>query len=57
MDKDNFNEMLLKIAKYHSSGVIETLETRESDSLDFHTISVWQLKAMLTDAYNLGMID
>ena len=32
----------------------ETLETRHSDSLDFHTISVWTLKEALELAYDLG---
>lgn len=33
---------------------IETLETRNSDSLDFHEVSVWSLKAALEAAYELG---
>jgi len=33
---------------------IETLETRHSDSLDFHDISVWSLKAALKAAYEAG---
>jgi hypothetical protein len=33
---------------------IETLDTRNSDSLDFHTVSVWQLKAALEAAYEAG---
>lgn len=33
---------------------IETLETRNSDSLDFHDISVWSLKEMLEKAYEAG---
>lgn len=33
---------------------IETLETRNSDSLDFHTVSVWQLKKALEAAYEAG---
>lgn len=33
---------------------IETLETRMSDSLDFHECSVWGLKDALTQAYLLG---
>jgi len=52
MDSKKFEESLLKIVREHSS--IQTLETRKSDSLDFHMISVWGLKAMLIDAYNLG---
>jgi len=33
---------------------LETLETRNSDSLDFHEMSVWQLKSALKTAYALG---
>lgn len=33
---------------------IETLERRYSDSLDFHDISVWSLRAALEKAYNAG---
>lgn len=33
---------------------IETLEQRMMDSLDFHDVSVWELKAALMAAYNLG---
>jgi len=33
---------------------IETLETRMSDSLDFHEVSVWSLKKALEMAYELG---
>ena len=33
---------------------IETLETRNSDSLDFYDISVWRLKEALEMAYEAG---
>lgn len=33
---------------------IGTLETRRSDSLDFHEVSVWQIKAALEAAYEAG---
>jgi hypothetical protein len=33
---------------------IETLETRDSDDLDFHEISVWNLKAALEAAFEAG---
>ena len=39
------------LAKTHG---IETLETRYSDSLDFHELAVWQLKEMLEQAYTCG---
>jgi hypothetical protein len=33
---------------------IPTLDTQKSDSLDFHTISVWCLKEMLDQAFEAG---
>ena len=33
---------------------IETLETRNSDSLDFHEVSVWGIKEALKKAYEAG---
>ena len=33
---------------------IDSLETRMSDSLDFHDCSVWNIKAALEAAYNAG---
>jgi hypothetical protein len=33
---------------------LETLKTRNSDSLDFHEIPVWELKRVLEEAYELG---
>lgn len=33
---------------------IKTLKTRNSDSLDFHDIPVWSLKAALIAAYEAG---
>ena len=33
---------------------IDTLETRNSDSLDFHEISVWSIKRALEKAYTYG---
>ena len=35
---------------------IETLETRRSDSLDFHDVAVWAIRAALEDAYEAGRI-
>ena len=32
----------------------ETLETRNSDSLDFHEVSVWGIADALKAAYELG---
>ena len=33
---------------------IETLETRNSDRLDFHEVSVWGVKSALMSAYEAG---
>ena len=44
---------LTKIATKNFSNV-ETLETRNSDSLDFHDIAVWDLKKALEEAYEAG---
>jgi hypothetical protein len=34
---------------------IETLETRKSDSLDFHEVAVWSVKEALETAYRAGI--
>ena len=34
---------------------IETLETRRSDSLDFHDVAVWCLRDALEAAFNAGL--
>jgi hypothetical protein len=36
---------------------LETLNARNSDSLDFHNLSVWQIKDALKSAYLAGMVD
>jgi len=33
---------------------VETLQTRNSDGLDFHNLAVWQLRAALLAAFELG---
>lgn len=43
---------LLNIAHRHLG--LETLETRNSDSLDFSDQAVWSLKAALEAAYEAG---
>ena len=48
----SLNDALEKIAK-DCMGV-ETLETRNSDSLDFVECSVWGIKSALERAYKLG---
>lgn len=44
-----------KVINYIAKNMrIETLETRHRDSLDFHDISVWELKSALKAAYEAG---
>lgn len=46
---------ILAIAVEHFR--VETLETRRSDSLDFHDIAVWCMRDALAAAYLAGMVD
>lgn len=45
--------LLTRIALEHL--FIETLETQNSDSLDFHDVSVWGVKEALIAAYQAGL--
>jgi len=45
--------LLTQIAQEHL--FIDTLETRNSDSLDFHDVSVWGVKEALIAAYQAGL--
>lgn len=47
------DELLAAIAK--EKLLIDTLETRMSDSLDFHDVSVGSVRAALLAAYQAGM--
>ena len=47
--------LLLEIATKHFHG-IETLETQNSDRLDFHDVAVWAMRAALEEAYEAGRI-
>ena len=47
------DELLAAIAK--ETLHIDTLETRKSDSLDFHDVAVWSVKAALEAAYRAGL--
>jgi len=49
----NLDTTLTAIAQEHLG--IPTLEVRNSDSLDFHEVSVWGVKNALTFAYNAGV--
>jgi hypothetical protein len=44
--------LLAQIAQTHLG--IQTLETRNSDSLDFHDVAVWSLREALAAAYKAG---
>ena len=46
--------LILEIATRHF--FVETLETRNSDRLDFHDVAVWAMRAALEDAYEAGRI-
>jgi hypothetical protein len=48
------NKEILKIAKIYLH--LETLETRNSDSLDFHDTAVWSIRKALSAAYNAGQM-
>ena len=45
--------LLLEIATTHFHS-IETLETQNSDRLDFHDVAVWAIRAALEAAYAAG---
>ena len=45
--------LLLEIAAKHFHS-IESLETRNSDRLDFHDVAVWAIRAALVEAYAAG---
>ena len=49
------DELLAAIAK--ATLRIDTLETRKSDSLDFHDVAVWSVKAALEAAYRAWLAD
>lgn len=51
-DASTLDELLQQIALDHL--FVETLETRNSDSLDFHDVSVWAIKAALNAAFDAG---
>ena len=48
----NVDTIIADIARKHLR--IETLVTRNSDSLDFHDVSVWGLRAALLCAFEAG---
>jgi hypothetical protein len=50
--EQTLDTLLTQIALDHL--FIETLETRHSDRLDFHEVSVWGVKSALMAAYEAG---
>jgi hypothetical protein len=46
-------KIIEEIASKHLG--IQTLETRKSDSLDFHDCAVWSIKNALEAAYQAGL--
>ncbi len=52
MKSTNLDKLFDQIAERHLG--IETLQERKSDSLDFHEVPVWGLRAALQAAYEAG---
>ena len=50
--RQNPRNLLQQLALDHL--FIETLETRNSDRMDFHEVSVWGVKSALMAAYEAG---
>ena len=48
----NPDALILEIAQRRF--FVETLETRNSDRLDFHDVSVWAIRDALAEAYEAG---
>jgi hypothetical protein len=51
-DEATRDAVLLEIAERHL--FLETLETRNSDSLDFHDSAVWAIRSALLAAFEAG---
>ena len=51
--QQQLDQILTDIAQKYLN--IATLETRNSDSLDFHDVAVWCLKDALQEAYEAGL--
>ena len=49
----NLDQILTQIANQHLG--IETLATRNSDSLDFHDVAVWCVRDALEAAFKAGV--
>lgn len=55
--KQPTQEQLLAIAQDHLHRNMPTLQARNSDSLDFYEVGVWNIEAALKAAYELGAND
>jgi len=53
MDAKTLDQLFQQIALDHL--FVDTLETRNSDRLDFHEVSVWGIKTALQAAFDAGM--
>ncbi len=51
--EESLDQQLQQIALDHL--FVETLETRNSDRLDFYEVSVWGIKSALIAAYQAGL--
>ena len=49
---NSLDQLLNRIASEHLG--LSTLNTRNSDSLDFHNVAVWQVRIALEAAYHAG---
>ena len=54
MNTEARDQLLQRIAAEHLS--VETLETRNSDRLDFYDVSVWGIRQALIDAFEAGRL-
>ncbi len=52
-DMNHLDTLLTRIAQHHLR--IDTLESRRRDSLDFHEVSVMELRDALEAAYSAGL--
>ena len=50
---NTLDQIFALIAQKHLN--IETMETRNSDSLDFHDVSVWGVRSALEAAFKAGV--
>ena len=55
MTPSELKELIEAIAKKHMQ--FDTLESRNSDSLDFKDVAVWSVKTALIEAFRAGQND